>query len=78
MKDFAAIDLKLANNERSSVCNVGIVIYKDGKKVDDFIHLSNLNQSIITIGVVKYMDCLPRTQRMHLYSLTFGNRLSQR
>lgn len=26
MKDFAAIDFETANNERSSVCSVGIVI----------------------------------------------------
>ncbi len=33
MKDFAAIDFETANNERTSVCSVGIVIYRDGKKV---------------------------------------------
>ena len=26
MKDFAAIDFETANNERSSVCSVGVVI----------------------------------------------------
>lgn len=39
MKDFAAIDFETANNERTSVCSVGIVIYRDGKKVDDFYSL---------------------------------------
>ena len=28
MKDFAAIDFETANNERSSVCSVGIVIVR--------------------------------------------------
>lgn len=41
MKDFAAIDFETANNERSSVCSVGIVIVRDGKKVDDFYSLIN-------------------------------------
>ena len=39
MKDFAAIDFETANTERSSVCSVGIVVYKDGKKVDEFYSL---------------------------------------
>ena len=39
MKDFAAIDFETANNERTSVCSVGIVIYREGKKVDDFYSL---------------------------------------
>lgn len=39
MKDFAAIDFETANNERTSVCSVGIVVYRDGKKVDDFYSL---------------------------------------
>ena len=30
MKDFAAIDFETANNERTSVCSVGIVIVRDG------------------------------------------------
>ena len=29
MQDFAAIDFETANNERSSVCSVGIVIDTD-------------------------------------------------
>ena len=28
MKDFAAIDFETANNERSSVCSVGVVIVR--------------------------------------------------
>ena len=34
MKDFAAIDFETANNERSSVCSVGIVIVRNGEIVD--------------------------------------------
>ena len=39
MKDFAAIDFETANNERSSVCSVGVVIYRGGMKVDEFYSL---------------------------------------
>ena len=39
MLNFAAIDFETANNERSSVCSVGIVIVLDGKIVDKFYSL---------------------------------------
>lgn len=39
MKDFAAIDFETANNERSSVCSVGVVIVRDGEMVDSFYSL---------------------------------------
>jgi len=41
MKDFAAIDFETANNERSSVCSVGIVIVRGGEIVDRFYSLIN-------------------------------------
>lgn len=39
MKDFAAIDFETANNERTSVCSVGLVIVKEGEFVDKFYSL---------------------------------------
>ena len=39
MRDFAAIDFETANNERTSVCSVGVVIVKDGEIVDTFYSL---------------------------------------
>ena len=36
LKDFAAIDFETANNERSSVCSVGVVIVRNGEIVDSF------------------------------------------
>lgn len=39
MRDFAAIDFETANNERSSVCSVGVVIVRDGEVVDRFYSL---------------------------------------
>ena len=38
-KDFAAIDFETANNERTSVCSVGVVIVRDGEIVDTFYSL---------------------------------------
>ena len=39
MENFAAIDFETANNNRSSVCSVGIVIVKDGEIVNSFYSL---------------------------------------
>ena len=39
MKDFAAIDFETANECRSSVCSVGVVIVRDGEIVDRFYSL---------------------------------------
>ena len=39
MQNFAAIDFETANNERSSVCSVGIVIVRGGEIVDSFYSL---------------------------------------
>ena len=39
MENFAAIDFETANNERTSVCSVGVVIVRDGELVDSFYSL---------------------------------------
>jgi len=39
MENFAAIDFETANNERCSVCSVGVVIVRDGEFVDSFYSL---------------------------------------
>lgn len=39
MKDFAAIDFETANEQRSSVCSVGVVIVRGGIIVDKFYSL---------------------------------------
>lgn len=39
MNSFAAIDFETANNERTSVCSVGVVIVKEGEFVDSFYSL---------------------------------------
>ncbi|MBQ9677514.1 MAG: 3'-5' exoribonuclease [Prevotella sp.] len=39
MRDFAAIDFETANNERTSVCSVGVVVVRGGEIVDKFYSL---------------------------------------
>lgn len=39
MLDFAAIDFETANRECTSVCGVGVVVYRNGVKVDEFYSL---------------------------------------
>ncbi|MBR3559199.1 MAG: 3'-5' exonuclease [Bacteroidales bacterium] len=39
MTDFAAIDFETANNERSSVCAVGVVVVRKGELADRFYSL---------------------------------------
>ena len=39
MRDFAAIDFETANEQRSSVCSVGVVIVRDGLITDSFYSL---------------------------------------
>lgn len=39
MKNFAAIDFETANQQRTSVCSVGIVIVRDGEIVDSYYSL---------------------------------------
>ena len=39
LRDFIAIDFETANQERSSVCSVGVVMVRDGHVVDSFYSL---------------------------------------
>ncbi len=39
MTDFAAIDFETANECPSSVCSVGVVIFRGGEKVDEYYSL---------------------------------------
>ena len=39
MKDFAAIDFETANQYRSSVCSVGVVIVRNGEVAEKFYSL---------------------------------------
>lgn len=39
MKDFAAIDFETANEQRTSVCSVGVVVVREGEITDNFYSL---------------------------------------
>ncbi len=53
MQDFAAIDFETANNERSSVCSVGIVIVREGEIVDTFYSL------VVSFLIRRTTNCKP-------------------
>lgn len=54
MDNFAAIDFETANNERTSVCSVGVVIVKDGEIVDKFYSLIHPEPDYYCIGTHVY------------------------
>ena len=76
MQDFAAIDFETANNERSSVCSVGVVIVSGGEIVDSSILSSSPSQSIITTGAVRFMAFVLKTLTMRQSFPKYGSRLS--
>ena len=39
MENFAAIDFETANEQRTSVCSVGVVIVREGEFVDSYYSL---------------------------------------
>lgn len=67
MKDFAAIDFETANNERSSVCSVGVVIVRGGEVVDRFYSLIKRSRSITITGAVRCMVFALQTQTMRRF-----------
>lgn len=61
MKDFAAIDFETANNSRSSVCSVGVVIVEGG---------------IVTGSIYRLIRPIPNyyiPQTVAVHGLTFGD-----
>ncbi len=49
MKDFAAIDFETANQQRTSVCSVGIVIVRDGEVADSYDSSSSPRLGILLL-----------------------------
>lgn len=58
MDNFAAIDFETANNERTSICSVGVVIVRNGEIADRFYSLVHPvpNRITICIGTPVFMD----------------------
>ena len=74
MRDFAAIDFETANNERTSVCSVGVVIVRDGEIVDSFYSLIQPEPNYYNYWCTQVMALPDMTLNLHLSSLKFGNR----
>lgn len=56
MQNFAAIDFETANEQRSSVCSVGIVIVRGGEIVDEFYSLIRPTPNYYTYWTTECMD----------------------
>lgn len=56
MKSFAAIDFETANQHRSSVCSVGVVVVRNGKVTDKLYRQIKPTPISIHIGVQKCME----------------------
>ena len=69
LKDFAAIDFETANNERSSVCSVGIVIVRNGEIVDTFYSLIQPEPNYYN-----YWCSQVHVLTLLLYSLKYGRK----
>ena len=71
MNSFAAIDFETANNERTSVCSVGVVIVKEGEFVDSFYSLIQpepnyyLYWNTLVHGITKEDTCLKAVMRCY-------------
>ena len=51
--DFVAVDVETANSDISSICQIGIVVFKEGVMVDEWISLINPQSHFdrINIGI---------------------------
>lgn len=54
-EEFAAIDFETANQHRSSVCSVGVVIVRNSQVVDKFYRLIHPIPDFIHTGIRRYM-----------------------
>jgi DNA polymerase III epsilon subunit-like protein len=77
MRDFAAIDFETANNERTSVCSVGIVVVRNGEIADSFYSLIQPEPTTIIIGTRRYTDLLVRIPKRRLSFLKYGKKLNR-
>ena len=51
MKDFAAIDFETANEQRTSVCSVGVVIVRNREIADSYYSLIRPEPEYYTYGI---------------------------
>ena len=77
MRDFAAIDFETANNERTSVCSVGVVIVRNGEMVDSIYSVIQPEPNYTTIGVHRCTALLVMLPTQPLYSLRCGDKLNR-
>ena len=54
MENFAAIDFETANEQRTSVCSVGVVIVRNGEIADSYYSLIRPEPEYYTYWTVSY------------------------
>ena len=74
IRDFVAIDFETANGELCSVCSVGIVIVRQGKKVDSFYSLIHPEPDYYSYYCQRVHGLGPQIQIRHLFSLLCGRK----
>ena len=72
MRSFAAIDFETANEQRSSVCSVGVVIVRDGEITDSFYSLVRpepeyYNYRNIMVHGINYNDTIHAPIFQHVW-----------
>ena len=76
MRDFAAIDFETANNQRSSVCSVGVVVVRDGEIANTFYPSSIRSRIITHTGAHRYTDLPVKIPKTHRFSPPYGHKLN--
>lgn len=74
MKNFAAIDFETANEQRASVCSVGIVIVREGEIVDTYYSLIRPEPEYYTYWTRVCMDWHWRIRQKLRYFPPYGRR----
>ena len=76
MENFAAIDFETANEQRTSVCSVGVVIVRDGEFTDSFYSLIRPEPEYYSYWNTRVHGLtLADTAQAPVYHLSKGSRL---
>ena len=75
MDNFAAIDFETANNERTSICSVGVVIVRNGEIADRFYSLVHPEPDYYLYWNTRIHGLTQKILPMLLFFQKYGNRL---
>ena len=75
MDNFAAIDFETANNERTSICSVGVVIVRNGEIADRFYSLVHPEPDYYLYWNTRIHGLTQEILPMLLFFRKYGSRL---